>query len=54
MKEGLIESERLRAIQESFYGFLMDDVINPASKFYADHRISVCQLDENKEDDEQE
>jgi hypothetical protein len=54
MKEDLIEPERIRAIQESLYGFLMDEVINSAGEFYADHRISVGQLDENKEDDEQE
>jgi hypothetical protein len=54
MKEDLIEPERIRAIQESLYGFLMDEVINSAGEFYADHRISVGQLDENKEDDKQE
>jgi hypothetical protein len=54
MKESLIEPERVRAIQESLCGFLMDEVINSAGEFYADHRISMGQLDENKEDDEQE
>jgi hypothetical protein len=54
MKEGLIESERFRAIQESLCGFLVDEVINPAGEFYIDYRLSVGQLDENKEDDEQE
>jgi hypothetical protein len=44
----------VRAIQESLCGFLMDEVINPAGEFYADYRISVGELDENKEDDEQE
>jgi hypothetical protein len=54
MKEDLIELERVKAIQESLCGFLMDEVINPAGKFYTDHRISTGQLDENKEDDKQE
>jgi hypothetical protein len=54
MKEDLIKSERVRTIQESLCGFLMDEVINPAREFYTDHRISVGQLDENKEDNEQE
>jgi hypothetical protein len=52
MKEDLIEPERVMTIQESLCGFLMDEVINPAGEFYTDHRISVGQLDENKEDDE--
>jgi hypothetical protein len=38
--------------QESLRGFLMDEVINPADEFYADHRIILGQLDENKKDDE--
>jgi hypothetical protein len=41
MKEDLIEPERVKAIQESFCGFLIDDVINLAGEFYADHRISA-------------
>jgi hypothetical protein len=54
MKKDLIEPERFRAIQESFCGFLTDEVINSAGKFYANHRISVGQLDENKADDDHE
>jgi hypothetical protein len=54
MKEDLIKPGRVRAIQESLYGFLMDEMINPVGEFCADHRISVGQLDENKKDDEQE
>jgi hypothetical protein len=30
MKEGTIEPESVRAIQESLCGFLIDEVINPA------------------------
>jgi hypothetical protein len=41
MKENLIEPERVRAIQESLNGFLMDEVINSAGEFYADYRISI-------------
>jgi hypothetical protein len=53
MKENLIEPGRVRTIQESLYRILMDEMINPVSEFYANHRISMGQLDENKEDDEQ-
>jgi hypothetical protein len=27
------QTERVRAIQESFYGFLQDEVINPVGEF---------------------
>ena len=45
MKEGLIESERIRAIQEALCGFLLDDVINLKGKFHSDSRISVARAD---------
>jgi hypothetical protein len=54
MKEDLIEPERVSAIQESLCGFLMDEVINSSGEFYVHRRISMGQLDENKEDNEQE
>jgi hypothetical protein len=41
LKQDLIEQERVRAIQESLCGFLLDEVTNPAGVFYADHRVSV-------------
>ena len=47
MKEDLIESERIRAIQESLCGFLLDEVINRKGEFYSDQRISVGRLDRN-------
>ena len=47
MKEELIEPERIRAIQESLCGFLLDDVINRKGEFYSDQRISVGRLDRN-------
>ena len=47
MKEDLIELERIRAIQESLCGFLLDEVINRKEEFYSDQRISVGQLDRN-------
>jgi hypothetical protein len=47
MKEDLIEPERIRAIQESLCGFLLDEVINRKGEFYSDQRISVGQLDRN-------
>ena len=43
MKENLIEPERIRTIQEAFYGFLLDEVINP--EFHSDPMISVARTD---------
>jgi hypothetical protein len=54
MKEDLIEPERVRAIQESLCGFLLDEVINPVGEFCADHRVSVGLFNENRDDDEEE
>ena len=48
MKEDLIEPERIRAIEESLCGFLVDEVINRKGEFYSDQRISVGLLDKNK------
>ena len=47
MKEDLIELERIRAIQESLCGFLLDEVINRKREFYSDQRISVGRLGRN-------
>jgi hypothetical protein len=44
MKDDLIEPERVRAIQESLRGFLLDKVIDPAGEFYTDHRVSMVYL----------
>ena len=44
--------ERIRAIQESLYGFLLDEVINLEGEFHSDQRISVAQLDRNKRRDD--
>ena len=44
-KENLIEPERIRAIQESLCGFLLDEVINPNGEFYSDPMISVARAD---------
>ena len=54
MVEGLIEPERIKAIQELICGFLLDEVINPNGEFYADLKISVGRVDPNKDisDDE--
>jgi hypothetical protein len=54
MKEDLIELERVRAIQEALYRFLLDEVINSKGKFYTDHRISVGQLNPNRGEDDNE
>jgi len=51
MKEDLIEPGRIRAIQESFCGFLLDEVINPRGEFYSDQRIIVARADLKKHDD---
>ena len=52
MKEDLIEPERIRAIEESLCGFLVEEVINRKGEFYSDQRISVAQLDRNKRRDD--
>ena len=54
MAEKLIELERIKAIQESIYGFLLDEVINPNGEFYADPRISVGRVDPNKDISDEE
>jgi len=52
MKEGLIQPERVKAIHEALCGFLLDEVINPNGEFYTDHRVSVGQLDSNRDHNE--
>ena len=54
MENALIQPERIKAIQESICGFLLDEVINPTGEFYTNPRISVGQADPNKDisDDE--
>ena len=47
MKENLIESERIRAIQ-GLCGFLLDKVINSKGEFHSDPRISVAQAEQKK------
>ena len=39
MAETLIQQKRIKVIQESIYGFLLDEVINPTEEFYANPRI---------------
>nr|TKW22537.1 hypothetical protein SEVIR_4G235100v2 [Setaria viridis] len=34
MKEALLETEKIRAIQEQLSGFLLDEVVNPAGEFH--------------------
>jgi hypothetical protein len=43
-----------QAIEEVLCGFLLDEIINPKGEFYADHRISVGQLDPNRGEDDDE
>ena len=52
MKQDLIELARIRAIQESLCGFLVDEVINRKGEFHSDQKISVAQLDRNKRRDD--
>ena len=54
MADDLIQPERIKAIQESICGFLLDEVINPNGEFYADPKISVSRVDPIKDisDDE--
>ena len=54
MENALIQPERIKAIQESICGFLLDEVIIPTREFYANSRISVGRADPNKDisDDE--
>ena len=54
MADAFIEPERIKPIQESICGFILDEVINPTGEFYANPRISVARADPNKDisDDE--
>ena len=55
MADDLIQLERIKAIQESICGFLLDEIINLDGEFYADPKISVGRADPNKnisDDDE--
>ena len=54
MVDDLIQSERIKAIEELICGFLLDEVINPNGEFCADPKISVGRADPNKDisDDE--
>ena len=52
MKEDLLLPQRVRAIKEALCGFLLGEVINLNGEFYVDHRISVGQLDTNREEDD--
>ena len=54
MAEALIHPERIKTIQESICGFILDEVINPTREFYANPKISLGRADPNKDisDDE--
>jgi len=45
MKEDLIEEARVRAIQESICGFLLDEVIDKNGEFHGDPYESVAAAD---------
>ena len=48
MADALIQPERIKAIQESICGFILDEIINPTGEFYANPKISVGRADPNK------
>ena len=48
MAEALVHPERIKTIQESICGFILDEVVNPTGEFYANPRISVGRADPNK------
>ena len=48
MKEDLVKPARIRTIQESLCGFLLDEVINSKGEFHSDPRISVAQAEQKK------
>ena len=48
MAEALIQPERIKTIQESICGFLLDEIINPTGEFYVNPKISVGRADPNK------
>ena len=48
MENTLVQPEKIKAIQESIRGFLLDEVINPNGEFYAYPKISVGRADPNK------
>jgi len=50
MKEDLIEEARVRAIQESLCGFLLDEVINKNGEFYGDPLSSVVAIEKGIHD----
>jgi len=49
MVEALIQLERIKTIQESICGFLLDEIINPTGEFYANPKISEGRADPNKD-----
>ena len=54
MENALILPERIKAIQESICGFLLDEVINPIREFYTSPRISVGRADLNNDSSDDE
>jgi len=52
MAEDLIESVRIRAIQEAICRLLLDEVINPNGEFYTDPRISMGRFDPIRSDED--
>ena len=49
MAVDLIQPERIKTIQESICGFLLDEIINPTGEFYANPKISVGGAYPNKD-----
>ena len=54
MADDLIQPKRIKAIQESICGFLLDEVINSNGEFFANPRISAGRADPNKDISDEE
>ena len=54
MADALIHPERIKAIEESICGFILDEVINPTGEFFANPRISAGRADPNKDISDEE
>jgi hypothetical protein len=42
VKDEVIQTDRLLAIQKSLIGFLLDELVNPAGKHYYDGSKNCC------------
>ena len=48
-RQGLLETERIREIQEQLAGFLLEEVVDPNGEFYYDgSNLRVCPDSDSK------